>query len=252
MNLKYSFSAVLVSVGCLAFADPILPAENAAQNTAAIQSAIDAAAALSPAGTVTLGAGTFEINAQLLLSGGVTVVGQGWDHTILKQTANGQRVATLQGGSKLEGVTVTGGRLTANWSHGPGMVVEDGTVSWCCITNNQMGDAAWAGVAVNNAYGAGVGIQQGVIDHSIIALNTAYANGTPALGEGSMSVANSGATWFNGAADGDYRIRSTSPAAGIGTWYEGIVEDLDHAARRKKPAAGCYEAAQPATFFIVH
>ncbi len=241
-----------------------------------------------------------------------------------------------------------------------------------------MGDAARAGYAVNNAYGAGVGIQQGVIDHSIIALNASYANGggnshgggigiqnptgpivvetcliygnrapngngggivasfgnyherltvrnttianneasgsgggiyaaefyaankyslalvngiladnvsggenadpnlalpddarivsgyaaqsfgnlfangTPALGEGSKSVADSGATWFKGAAGGDYRIRSTSPAAGIGTWYEGIVEDLDHAARRKKPAAGCYEAAQPATFFIVH
>ncbi|MBQ6925876.1 MAG: chitobiase/beta-hexosaminidase C-terminal domain-containing protein [Kiritimatiellae bacterium] len=345
-----------------------------------IQEEIDAAAVLSPVGTVELGEGLFEIDAQLMVTNGVTLAGQGWEKTVIRQTAAGSnaRCATVGGGAKIVGVTLTGGHIRERWQSGAGVLIEDGTVSWCCITNNQMGDAAWAGVAVNNAYGAGVGIQQGAIDHSIIALNTAYANGggnshgggigiqnptgpilvetcllygnrapngtgggivasfgnyhqlltvrnttiaaneasgsgggiyaaefyaankyslalvndiladnvsggenadsnlalpddariasgyaaqssgnlfangTPALGEGSMSVADSGATWFKGAAGGDYRIRSTSPAAGIGTWYEGIVEDLDHAARRRKPAAGCYEAAQPATFFIVH
>jgi uncharacterized protein (DUF2126 family) len=73
----------------------ILPAATPAETRQSIQNAIDAAAVLSPAGTVTLGAGLFEIDSELMVTGGVTVAGQGWDNTILKQTANGQRVATL-------------------------------------------------------------------------------------------------------------------------------------------------------------
>ncbi len=184
MNLKFSFLAVLVSVGCLAFADPIQPTGNAAQNTAAIQAAIDAAAVLSPAGTVTLGAGLFEINEQLMVTGGVTVAGQGWDNTILKQTANGQRVATLQNGSKLEGVTVTGGRLTDNWSHGPGLIVEHGTVSWCCISNNVS--------TGRNVHGGGVNITKGTIDHSIVAFNRA---GTYTSSGGGIGTYNTSSTF---------------------------------------------------------
>ena len=141
----------------------IQPGESAAANTQTIQDAIDAAATLSPAGTVVLGAGIFEINAQLMVTGGVTLVGQGWTNTVVKQTANGQRVATLRDGSTLAGVTVTGGKLTANWTHGAGVMVEDGTVSWCCISNNTS--------TARNVHGAGVSFWKGTIDHSIVAFN---------------------------------------------------------------------------------
>ena len=153
-----SFAGVL----CVS-ADPISPAGTAAGNVAAIQAAIDTAAVANPAGTVTLGNGLFEIDAQLMVTGGVTLVGQGWDNTIIKQTANGQRVATLGGGSKLQGVTMTGGRLTEKWEHGAGVMVEDGTVSWCCISNNTSN--------ARNVHGAGVSFWKGVIDHSVVAFN---------------------------------------------------------------------------------
>ena len=43
-------------------------------------------------------------------------------------------------------------------------------------------------VTVNNIYGAGVHIKQGTIDHSIIALNTAYMNGGGASDGGGLGV----------------------------------------------------------------
>ncbi len=331
-----------------------------------IQEEIDAAALMSPAGTVALGEGVFEIDAQLMVTNGVTLAGQGWEKTIVRQTVAGSnaRCATVSGGAKIEGVTLTGGHIRERWQHGAGVLVEDGTVSWCCITNNRTGDAAWAGFAVNNNYGAGIHLQQGTVDHTIIALNAAYANGggashggglgilnptgpvlvdtclfygnrapngnggaicadfgnyhqlltvrnttiatntasgsgggvyltqfgttpdfalvnslladnvsgsggadpnlsipsslasgyaaqsfgnlfangTAALGEGSRSVQGSGAAWFAGASAGNYRPSADSPAAGTGTWYEDIAEDLDRVPRRKKPAAGCFES----------
>ena len=158
---------VAAGVACatgVAFAD-VTPAGSASENTAAIQSAIDAAAVANPVGTVTLGNGTFEIDSQLMVTGGVTLVGQGWDNTIIKQTANGQRVATLDDKSKLEGATITGGRMSEKWTHGAGLLVKDGTVSWCCVSNNvQTG---------RNIHGGGVSIIKGTIGHSIIAFNQA-------------------------------------------------------------------------------
>ena len=75
------------------------------------------------------------------------------------------------------------------WQHGAGVLVEDGTVSWCCITNNQTGDASTI-VTVNNNYGAGIHVKQGTVDHSIIALNTAYANGGGASHGGGLGILN--------------------------------------------------------------
>ena len=337
-----------------------------------IQEEIDAAALLSPAGTVTLGEGLFEIDAQLMVTNGVALVGQGWEKTVVKQTTAGSttRCATVSGGARIEGLTLTGGHTRAKFEDGAGVLVEDGTISWCCITNNQTGDASWAGVTVNNVYGAGVRIKSGSIDHSIIANNSAYmngggnshggglgiqnpsgpvlidtclfrgnrapngkggaiyaelgnyhypltvanntasgeaggvyvseyyaankfsfalansiladnvagsgdmnlalpgddrivsgyaaqsggnlfANGTAALGAGSRNFAGSGSSWFVKPANGNYHLRSTAPAVGIGTRYEGIVEDLDHVERRKRPAAGCYEMANMATTIIL-
>ena len=173
--------AALVAAGVasatgMTFAD-ITPAGSAAENTAAIQSAIDAAAVANPAGTVTLGNGTFEINSQLMVTGGVTLVGQGWDNTIIKQTASGQRVATLKDDSTLRGVTTTGGKLTSNWDNGAGVYVNNGTVSWCKIINNKS-------TATHNVWGAGVHVTSGTIDHSVVAFNelTAMASGGGGIG----------------------------------------------------------------------
>ncbi len=157
--------AALMSAVGMTFADVIPPVTDAAQNAAAIQAAIDAAASQSVPGTVTLGSGVFEVNAELNVFGGVTLTGQGMDSTVIKQTANGKRVATLTDGACLVGVTVTGGRLTASWEHGAGLYVESGTVSWCRVSDNKS--------TGRNVYGGGVCLKNGTIDHSIVALNQA-------------------------------------------------------------------------------
>lgn len=169
-------AAGIASATGVTFAD-ITPAGSAAENTAAIQSAIDAAAVANPVGTVTLGNGTFEIDSQLMVTGGVTLVGQGWDNTIIKQTASGQRVATLKDDSTLRGVTTTGGKLTSNWDNGAGVYVNNGTVSWCKIINNKS-------TATHNVWGAGVHVTSGTIDHSVVAFNelTAKASGGGGIG----------------------------------------------------------------------
>ena len=78
-------------------------------------------------------------NGHLMVTGGVTVVGQGWTKTTIKQTTSGAtaRCATVSGGARLEGVTLTGGRLTEGWKHGAGVDLDGGKVSWCRITDNQ-------------------------------------------------------------------------------------------------------------------
>ena len=171
-----SFAGVL----CV-FADPIPPGETAAATRQEIQAAIDAAAVANPVGTVTLGNGTFNIDAQLMVTGGVTLVGQGWESTIIKQTATGndKRCATLEGGAKLQRVTLTGGCINGNNAPGAGVSIKDGTVSWCCITNNTAGVTSGASV-----YGGGVGFYEGKgrVDHSIISDN--LVNSTTALGGG--------------------------------------------------------------------
>ena len=155
----------------------ILPGETPAETRETIQDAIDAAAILAEPGTVTLAAGLFEIDAQLMVTGGVTLVGQGWSNTVVRQTEavptteNGQatRVLTVGAGSTVRGLALTGGRVTGgNNQCGGGVFVDGGTVSWCCITNNSI-------YGENNKYGGGVGFSHcsgGTIDHSIIADNT--------------------------------------------------------------------------------
>lgn len=175
MRLKHLFVGVFASAACAASADPLQPAANAAATTTAIQSAIDAAANLAEPGTVTLGAGLFEIDAQLMVTGGVTLVGQGWDNTIIRQTATvhdaDSRVVYLDNGATIKHVTLTGGVVNrpGGWSWGSGAFVADGTISWCCITNNTSG----AKNSANN-YGGGVGFGNGKgrIDHSIVASNS--------------------------------------------------------------------------------
>ena len=163
----------LICTTGVAFAD-IVPAETPSDNVTAIQAEIDAAAILPNPGTVTLGEGLFEIDSQLMVTGGVTLVGQGWDKTILKQVATtptaDTRVVQIDGGATVSHLAITGGsvRKPGNWSWGGGAFVADGTISWCCITNNTSGADD-----VSNNYGGGVGFGEGKgkIDHSIIADN---------------------------------------------------------------------------------
>ena len=145
----------------------IQPAATPAATRQAIQAAIDAAAPTG--GTVTLGAGLFEIDSQLMVTNGVTLAGQGRTNTVIKQAAttftSETRCATVDGGARIEGVALTGGQVTgANWKYGGGVQILDGTLSWCSITNNLVDEA-------NCNYGGGVFIQKGQIDHSIIANN---------------------------------------------------------------------------------
>lgn len=165
MNCKFLFLSVLIGVAGVSFSDVIAPSEDAAENTAVIQAALDAAAREAVPGTVTIGEGTFEINAQLMVTGGVTLVGQGWDKTIIKQTTSGQRIAMLEDRASILAMTVTGGKLTENWAHGAGMFVKDGTVSWCKIVENEC--------TGRNVHGGGIHIEKGQIDHCIVAFNKA-------------------------------------------------------------------------------
>ena len=149
-------------------ADAIQPGASASANRLTIQDAIDAAAPTH--GTVTLGSGLFEIDAQLNVTGGVTLVGQGWENTVIKQTTTpnwnqNARCVMIDDGAKVEGVVLTGGTIKNTGDSGAGAWVKNGTVSWCCITNNVGGQ--------HNTYGCGVSFSdgQGTIDHSIISGN---------------------------------------------------------------------------------
>lgn len=187
MKLKFLLLSAILGTVWTVFSDVISPSDDPAENTTVIQSALDAAAKEEVPGTVTLGEGTFEINSQLMVTGGVTLVGQGWESTIIKQTiigtdenaANG-RCATVSGGATIKGITLTGGHIRAKWIAGAGVLVDNGTVSRCRITGNQLGDASYQNETVNNVFGAGVGFYEGaggVIEHSIVTGNMSYANG---------------------------------------------------------------------------
>ena len=151
----------------------IQPESTPALTRQAIQAAIDAAAPTG--GTVTLGDGLFEIDSQLMVTNGVTLEGQGWERTTIKQTAApgaNTRVMTIDGGSTVSQVTLTGGRTAATWANGSGAgaYVKDGTISWCRITGNATGAGS---ATANNLYGCAVSFYEGKgrIDHSIIDSN---------------------------------------------------------------------------------
>ncbi len=188
MRLQHAFLAALALAAGLASADPIQPKSSAAATRLAIQAAIDSAGA---GGTVTLGTGLFEIDSQLTVTNGVVLEGQGWDHTIIKQvaTTSGEktRVVEIDGNATVRHVTLTGGSANrpGGWSWGGGALVVNGTISWCCITNNKCG----SNVSANN-YGGGVGFGsgQGRIDHSIVADN--LLNGTQTSYGGGIAIRN--------------------------------------------------------------
>ena len=182
MVLAFLAAAAMVVKGAI---DPSGDTSGA-NDAVAIQSAIDAAA---NGGTVTLGSGMFYINTQLNVTNGVTLAGQGWENTVIKQVATTlsekTRVVTVSGGAKVEHVTLTGGRLTGtNDKSGGGAYVSNGTVSWCCITNNSVSTA-------NTKYGGGVGFSQGSggqVDHCIIADNSVSTSTGNEIGGGGIGA----------------------------------------------------------------
>ena len=72
---KTAFAAIAFTAlaTATATADPVSPTGVAETDTAAIQSAVDAA----PGGTVTLASGTFALNAAIRITNGTTLVGAG-------------------------------------------------------------------------------------------------------------------------------------------------------------------------------
>ena len=136
-----------------------------------LQSRIDAAV---PGGTVELGEGTFVINAQLNVTGGVRLVGAGWDKTTISPDSGLKiRCVYVDGGATVEGMTLTGG----NADLGSGAWIKNGTVSWCKLINNS--------ASVANCHGVGVSFTegQGQVDHCIIAGNSGWV-GTSGIGIG--------------------------------------------------------------------
>ena len=122
--------------------------------------------------------GTYEISAAISINKAITVTGEGWGRTIIKPVSGADiRCVTLDGGAVLEGVTLTGGRYAGA---GAGALVKDGTISWCCISNNTgtAGSVAGAGVSFSSG--------KGTIDHSVIANNT-IARGCWGAGIGAKS-----------------------------------------------------------------
>ena len=188
MKIKNTVLGLIASAASVAAADAIAPSgdSSGSSDVAAIQSAIDAAGS---GGSVELGSGIFYIDTQLMVTNGVTLAGQGWDNTIIKQVAatpsEYTRVATVSGGAKVEHVTLTGGRLTgSNDKSGGGAYVSGGTVSWCCITNNSVSEA-------NIKYGGGVGFSQGAggqVDHCIIADNSVSTSTANEIGGGGIGA----------------------------------------------------------------
>ena len=149
----------------------------AGDNASMIQAAIDAAAPSH--GTVTLGEGTFEVQSQLMLTNGVTLVGQGMDKTVIKYVvakAKTEVVVSLSGSSTLKDLTVTGGNNANgnNNTHGGGVstngdVGDTITISWCRITDNCNQRGFGGGI-----YVAGKG--NVTIDHTIVSDNRAATN----------------------------------------------------------------------------
>ena len=160
--------------------EAIQPGETAAETRQTIQDAIDAAAPTQ--GTVVLGEGLFDIAEQLWVTNGVTLVGQGWTNTTIRfagtKAGNDNRVMSISDGSVVGHLTMTGGKVDNNNKSGGGAFITDGTITWCCITNNY---------AIRSDGGGGLfanGTGRVRIDHTIVADNAAGTNFLAGVGGG--------------------------------------------------------------------
>ena len=145
---------------------------SAATAFATIAKAVETAAAGSK---VSVLEGTYELSAEISVAKAISIIGAGRDKTIVK-AASGKniRLFTLDAGAKIEGVTLTGGRV------GPGAaaLVKNGSISWCLITDNIS--------SVHSAHGGAISFTsgQGTIDHCIISGNKTTGQGAYGAGIG--------------------------------------------------------------------
>ena len=144
--------AMLVTRGVVAATIEAL--DDPAANVSSIQGAINADGAT----VVELGEGVFDLNATITLEKGVTLKGQGFEKTVLRQNqpTKGTKLRVVvvnHADAQLEGVTLTGGEVPDNWQVGGGLQLgaNGGTVADCMISNNY--DRSYS-----NGYGAGVGL----------------------------------------------------------------------------------------------
>ena len=158
-----AFAGLMSSSAFAAVVTVAAPTGDVTKDTAAIDNAISAAGS---GGTVQLGVGTYVVSYNdKKIDSGITLKGQGWEKTIITSSLGScNRGLKLDGGAKIEGLTLTGFKGAYR---GAAVYAPNGSISWCCISNN----TAWATDA-NNAAGAGVCVIKGSIDHSLIAFNT--------------------------------------------------------------------------------
>lgn len=181
---KFALTPTVVAISAAMFvargavAEPIEVSDDPATNVANIQGAINADGAT----VVELGEGVFDLNATITLEKGVTLKGQGFEKTVLRQNqpAKGTKLRVIvvnHAEARLEGVTLTGGDLPANFEEGGGVRIgpEGGTVAYCMISNN-------VNSASSNGYGAGVGLRNGLLTHSYVINNNAKSGSGGGVG----------------------------------------------------------------------
>ena len=155
---KTAFSAIAFTAlaAGTATADPVSPTGVAETDTAAIQSAVDAA----PGGTVTLASGTFALNAAIRITNGTTLVGAG--------SKPADVVLSLVDSSKTNAIVIVGSsdtvvsNLTVTAGSDPlsGVVMDSGLLVDCVVRDIVTKN--------NSASGAGVNMTGGTVRRCLI------------------------------------------------------------------------------------
>ena len=151
------------------------PAEPYATPATAARGIAEAVACALSGATVHVAAGDYPLDDILTLPAGVALVGSGFTNSILRLTVS-TRAVTILTGSRIEGVTVTGGNLPAAWAGCAGIKCVGGTIASCCVSNNAVGG--------NNVQGGGITLSGGVLTHSVVCFNKASWIGAGSSGYG--------------------------------------------------------------------
>ena len=163
-----------IMIGVALFAAALTPARGlhaadiaftTADSIATLQDVIDAC---SPGDRILLGDGLYQPGYTINLVNGVTLAGSNATNCVIRPT--GSRPAfTIEGaGSCISNLTVTGGK-TSGWNHGAGIVMRNGVIAHCIITNNV--------ASGGNARAGGILLLGGTVHHSTIAFNTCGSDG---------------------------------------------------------------------------
>ena len=199
---KTAFSAIAFTAlaAATATADPVSPTGVAETDTAAIQSAVDAA----PGGTVTLASGTFALNAAIRITNGTTLVGAGSKPAdVVLSLVDGSKTNAIvivgssdtvvsnltvtAGSDPLSGVVMDSGLLVDcvvrdivtknNSASGAGVNMTGGTVRRCLITGCDARDSGGAGMS-----GEGIYMTDGLVENCTITGNGMLGNGNTGWG----------------------------------------------------------------------